>query len=112
MLARGLVVILVACGPTPPAQDPDTPKRCLATPTVECFHTSLEYFANTMCSCSTKACAERTAEETKQWGIEIAKVAHKEEQRDPAAEKRSEEIMGRYSRCLNDRLSLSKSGGW
>jgi hypothetical protein len=107
-----LVVVLVACGPTPPAQDPDTPRRCLDAPTVECLHTSLEYFANTMCSCTSKACAERTADETQKWGVELAKVAPKEQQPDPAAEKRSEEIMKRYSRCLNDRLSLSKQGGW
>lgn len=104
-----LVVVLVACGPTPPAQDPDTPRRCLDQPTVECLHTSLEYFANTMCTCTSKACAERTADETQKWGVEIAKAAPKE---DPAAEQRTAQIMKRYSRCLNERLSLSKSGGW
>jgi hypothetical protein len=106
-----LFVILVACGPTPPAQDPDTPRRCLDNPTVECLHTSLEYFANTMCTCSSKACAERTAGETKKWGTEIAKVAPKE-QPDPAAVQRNEETLKRYNRCLTDRLSLSKQGGW
>ena len=107
-----LVMVLVACGPTPPAQDPDTPRRCLDQPTVECVHTSLEYFANTMCTCTSKACAERTATETQKWGLGIAKVAPKEDQKDPVAEQRSEQVMKRYTRCLNERLSLSKSGGW
>jgi len=107
-----LVMVLVACGPTPPAQDPDTPRRCLDQPTVDCLHTSLEYFANTMCSCTSKSCAERTATETQNWGVEIAKVAPKEDHKDPVAEQRSERIMKRYNRCLNERLSLSKSGGW
>lgn len=106
-----LVMVLVACGPTPPAQDPDTPRHCLDQPTAECLQTSLEYFANTMCTCSSKACAERTADETQKWGVEIAKVAPKEQQ-DPAVEQRSQEIMKRYTRCLEQRLRLSKSGGW
>ena len=104
-----LVMVLVACGPTPPAQDPDTPRRCLDQPTAECLHTSLEYFANTMCTCTSKACAERTADETQKWGVEIAKVAPKE---DPGGAERTDQIMKRYTRCLNERLSLSKSGGW
>lgn len=103
-----LMMFLVACGPTPPAQDPDTPGRCLAAPTVDCVHTSLEYFANTMCTCTSKSCAERTAGEMQKWGADMAKVAPKE---DPGAE-RTEQIMKRYSRCLNERLSLSKQGGW
>jgi len=111
-MRRWLVVVLVACGPTPPAQDPDTPRACLDKPTVECLHQSLEYFANSMCACTTKSCAERIADDTQKWGAEIAKVAPREEQRDPVAEKRSDEIMKRYSRCLNTRLDLSKSGGW
>lgn len=109
---RSLFVMLVlgACGPTPPAQDPDTPKRCLDQPTVDCFHTSLEYYANTMCTCTSKSCAERTADEAQKFGTEIAKKAPKDG--DPAAEERTQQIMKRYSRCLNERLSLSKQGGW
>ncbi len=105
-----LVIVLAACGPTPPAQDPDTPKRCLDQPTVDCVHTSLEYFANTMCTCTSKACAERTASETQKWGVDIAKVAPTGTQQ--GAEQRTDQIMKRYSRCLSERLSLSKSGGW
>ncbi len=107
-----LLVLLVACGPTPPAQDPDTPRRCLDQPTVACFHTSLEYFATTMCTCTSKSCAERTANETQTFGTDFAKVAPKQDQPDPAAEQRTEQIMKRYSRCLSERLNLSKSGGW
>jgi hypothetical protein len=107
-----LLVVLVACGPTPPAQDPDTPKNCLAAPTVQCFHTSLEYYANTMCQCSTKSCATDTDAEMQKWGAEIAKVAPKEDKPDPAAEQRSREIVDRYKRCLTERMTKSKQGGW
>jgi hypothetical protein len=102
--------IVIACGPTPPAQDPDTPKACLAGPTLDCIHTSLEYFANATCQCSTKSCVEDVGKELQTWGLEIAKVA--KDLPSPDADPRSQELLQRYNKCVQRKLNEPKSSGW
>jgi hypothetical protein len=105
------IAILVACGPTPPAQDPETPKTCLKSPTVECVHTSLEYFANATCQCSTKSCVEDIGKELQTWGADIAKVASKDLP-SPDADPKSQELLQRYQKCVQRKLNEPKSSGW
>jgi hypothetical protein len=58
-------------------------------------------FADAMCKCKDRACADKVQEELMRWATEMARTADgKDEAPDPDLAKQASEIMTRYTECM------------
>lgn len=65
----------------------------------------LDQFAEAMCRCPDKACAERQAEELTKWGTEMSKVDHASEKMTEADTKHAEATTRRMTDCMAKALA-------
>ena len=104
-----LIVLLIACGgsataPAPPvANTSPPPPPADAAPSSargDAAIAKLNEFADAMCKCKTKACAQKISDDMAKWGQELAKTTSPEEQMTDAQTQQATAIGQRLGDCV------------
>lgn len=109
-----LIAFLIGCGssappPAPPvANTPPPPPPADAAPSSargDAAIAKLNEFADAMCRCTTKACAQKTSDDMARWGQELAKTTSSDEQMTEAQTQQATAIGQRMGECVQKAMN-------
>ncbi|MEO8553021.1 MAG: hypothetical protein ABI678_23775 [Kofleriaceae bacterium] len=108
-----LIAFLIGCGssPPPPAPvantppPPPPPDAAPSSPRGEAAVAKLNEFADTMCKCTTKACAQKVSDDMAKWGQELTQTTSPDEQMTDAQTQQATAIGQRLGECVQKAMT-------